>query len=317
MHVINTLFPIFAVIALGAFLRRRHILNDTLKTGINKLAYSVGLPCLLFIKAATAEQPGQAELKCIAIILSGTLIVLGIAHLTANALKLSPGRRGAFLQAAFRGNNAYVGLQLVYFAFLSQGVDVANKALSTAAIALGPAVILYNVLSIMVLTPREKEHGKNFWKPLGVKLSKNPLIISIFAGIVWWNIARLTGWALPECIDRSIKTVGQIALPSALLCVGYAMADPKLYGHASLPALVTAFIRVVIAPLIGLPLIWLFRADAMTAGISLLVLGCPTALASYIMVEEMGGDKDVGAAAIVMSTGLSVITLSVLIAAIF
>lgn len=317
MHVINTLFPIFAVIALGALLRRKQILTEPVKNGLNKIAYTVGLPCLLFSKTAGSTQPGQAEFKCIAIICLTTFATLAAAYFIARALKIDRTKYGSFMQAAYRGNNAYVGLQLVYFAFLSQSQAAADQALSMAAIALGPVVILYNILSVWVLTPKESEHDAQFWKSIGNNLRKNPLIIGIMVGVTCWFITHWTGHAVPVFIDRSVKTVGQIALPAALLCVGFAMADPKLYGHASMPGVTSALIRVVISPLLGLPIIWLLRADPMTAGVSLLILGCPTALASYVLVDEMNGDKDLTAAAITASTGFSLITLSIIIAILF
>ena len=59
MHVLDTLAPVFAVIALGAALRRTGFVSDELLRGLNRVVYWVALPALLFGKIATAPEIGS------------------------------------------------------------------------------------------------------------------------------------------------------------------------------------------------------------------------------------------------------------------
>ena len=86
MYVINTLAPVFLVIALGALLRRSGLLSADLVGGITRLAYWVGLPALLFYKIATAPQIDFAVGGAFVISLIGTLACRGASYALAALL---------------------------------------------------------------------------------------------------------------------------------------------------------------------------------------------------------------------------------------
>ena len=63
MHIINTLLPVFLIIALGALLRKTKFVSAEFVAGLNRLVYWVALPCLLFYKLATASYDYQVAGK--------------------------------------------------------------------------------------------------------------------------------------------------------------------------------------------------------------------------------------------------------------
>ena len=48
--------------------------------------------------------------------------------------------------------------------------------------------------------------------------------------------------------------------------------------------------------------------------VAMLFLGCPTAVVSWVMAEQLDGDHHLAAGAVVLSTLLSMITLAVILA---
>ncbi|MEM7393808.1 MAG: AEC family transporter, partial [Verrucomicrobiota bacterium] len=54
MLVINSLVPVLFILLIGFFLRRFDFLSHEAQKGLNKLAYWVALPVLLFYKVAKA-----------------------------------------------------------------------------------------------------------------------------------------------------------------------------------------------------------------------------------------------------------------------
>ena len=57
MYIVNALFPVVAIAALGYLARYRHWLNELEASVIERLSFWVLIPCLLFRGAATAEFP--------------------------------------------------------------------------------------------------------------------------------------------------------------------------------------------------------------------------------------------------------------------
>jgi predicted permease len=317
MQILNILIPVFAVIGLGALLRRIGFLTDSFQRGLNRLAYYVGLPCLLFLKTAEAEHLGGAGLQCLLIILGATGLLIGLSFALARRLKLRGPACGAFVQTAYRSNNAYIGLPLVSLAFLGlYDAKVAETALSVAALALGPTIIFYNLtgIPILILTGNPTEGRlRTHLKTALIQTLKNPLVIGILAGAAWKGLTLLTGITLPEFVHRTVSIPGQTALPCALLCIGYAMGAPDLRRAVLGPALMAALLKNLAAPLLGMPLILLTGAGPVAGGVALLVLACPTALGSFVLAEELESDTDLTAAAIFLSTLLALPTLSLLI----
>jgi len=315
MPILNILTPVFAIIALGALLRRTGFLTDPFQRGLNRLAYAIGLPCLLFLKTAQESALNAESLQCLLILLGATIGVIGLAFLCARLMKLPSPSTGAFVQIAYRSNNAYVGLPLVTLTFASlTDPATADRAFSMAALVLGPTIIFYNLTGIPLLLltgPRATNLSLAAKLQTGLKETfKNPLVIGILAGAGW----RLIGLPLPDFAERTAALLGQVAMPSALLCIGYAMGAPPVQHRAAFkPALAAALLKNLVAPLLGVLLIGLLKPDPLAAGVALLVLACPSALACFVLAEELQSDAELTAAAIFLSTLLALPGLSLLI----
>lgn len=104
-----------------------------------------------------------------------------------------------------------------------------------------------------------------------------------------------------------------MALPLALLGIGAAIMDEKVADKRSY-VLTASFIRVVIAPLIGVLAAKLLSLNAEETRIALLFLACPTGVVTHVMTEQLGGDIGLSAGIIVISTILSIFSLGAVLA---
>ncbi len=91
--------------------------------------------------------------------------------------------------------------------------------------AMGPlmiigAVPLYNIYSVIVLTfEAQDEQGKRDKGKIRqamVNIVKNPIILSIFAGL----IVAMLGIHFPMIVNKTINMVAQLATPLALIVIG-------------------------------------------------------------------------------------------------
>ncbi len=115
MHILDTLGPVFLVIALGAVLRRFRFLDDHSVRVISAACYWVGLPCLLVLKIGTAVAAAGAARSTTLVLLTGTAILLVLSLPVALVLRLKPKGIATFMHVVFRGNLAYLGLPVVCF----------------------------------------------------------------------------------------------------------------------------------------------------------------------------------------------------------
>lgn len=312
MYVINTLAPVFLVILLGAVLQLTGFLSPQLTRESNRLVYWVGLPCLLFNQTAQAEIAGGSALRISSVIVAGAVGCIAIAYLISRLLRLSGPSEGAFVQAAFRGNLAFIGLPVVSYALsqapASSGVASLSveQLQSLAVLSFAPLVPLYNAAAVVVLVvgSRRSQHWLSLLRPV----TTNPLLIACVVGLSW----SLTGLALPLWLSNTCRTVGQMSLPLALLGVGVSLVTTKIRGQVALSVL-AALVKVAGAPLLGVFVANWLGLSTLERTIALLYLACPTAIVSYVMAQQLGGDDALASSTIVFSTLLSAVTLAIVL----
>ncbi len=308
-QVLDTLLPVFLVIALGYLLAKRRFLSEGVLTDLNRLLFRICLPALIISKlaAATGIPPGTGSILIVFTL--STLVVIALGLLAARILRLEHQQTGTFVQAVFRGNLAYTGIPLILFALQGRSADVVTSTMAQTLFVFAPTMLLYNGAAVILLS-REKDSplAANLSAMLA-KVSKNPLIIASVIGVMLFFIP----FEMPRFVMNSLDLTGQMAAPAALLCVGGSMALVSMEGRFR-SATVASLLKVVAVPCIS-ALIALGFDMSETSRLVLLVLSaCPTAVASYIMAKEMNGDEALASGAIILSTVLSMPVLAVILA---
>ena len=142
-----------------------------------------------------------------------------------------------------------------------------------------------------------------------VQVAINPLLVACVVGV----LISLSGFALPGPINRTLGELGNFALPLALLCVGGKIAATKLRGNIRLPLLASA-IKLAVGPVVGWFAAGWLGVGRIETAVALIMLACPTAVASYVLTEQLGGDSALSAGAVVVSTILSIASLAAVVA---
>ena len=300
MAVINLLAPIFLIIALGAALQRGGMLPGEVVSGINKLLFWVGLPAAVFNALVTATSGSEGAGVLLLVILVATALTAALAWWGGPWLGVKPAARGTFTQGAFRSNLSFIALPLLLSV---PGVPVGRIMLTFA-----PMLLLNNALAVGVLLASQRESQANMWRRILGGVIKNPIIIASLAGL----LARAIGWTPPVAVLSTLQSLGRMALPLALLCIGAALMTVPVRGNRRLP-LIAAGIKVLLSPLIGYALGRTFNLDGPAMLALLICLACPTAAVSHTMVKQMGGDEGMAASTGVSASIASEVALAVCI----
>jgi predicted permease len=294
--IVTGLVPIGATIALGWLIRRTGLVRAELWGGVTKLSYLALLPVLLFVTIATADLRGTAAGAFLAAAVLGFLVMASLALLLRPALKTDGPTFTSVFQGAVRWNG------FVIFALAQAAFTTEQAAL--IAIVFGPTVPLINVMCVAALSVWGA-HGQ------GVSLNRvmkrivtNPLIIGCIAGGIGNALPALR----PPLVVDSAELIGRAALPLILLTVG-ASLDFSAIGAKPKMLAVAVGLKLIAAPLIFIGVGEMFNLDR-TVVLALAAIGAsPGAASSYVLAKELGGNAELTAGHVTVTTILSFLTL--------
>lgn len=307
MLVLNALAPTFLIIALGAWMQRSGFVTPGFLREANRLTYWLGLPALLFSQLVSSLHDAAGAERLLGAMFGVTLLVLLLGYVAAWALRVPGAAMGTFVQSAFRGNLAFVGLPIVFS--LPDGPVLGGLTLHAAAvIAVAPTMVLYNVGGVVVLTISQHAFGPRMIWPVVRQLAVTPPLLATLAGIGF----VLLGWKLPHAVDQTLNALGEMALPLGLLGVGGSIMSAKLGGALRVP-MCSALLKTWVGPLLG----WVAaRACGLGEVETMLVMilaASPTAIVSYTMALEMKGDGEMASTAIALSVLTSLVSLAAVV----
>jgi malate permease and related proteins len=312
MIVLNTLVPLFALIALGAALRRWNFAPPSFFRDANRLLYWIALPALLFYQTAEAEIQGGAALRVFLTLLAGMVASIGLGYLIALLLHLPRASVGAFVQGAYRGNLAYVGLPVVLLALAASSDRPMTGSESLAVLSVAFLIPIYSLTAVIVLLagrPIEAGAGHTVGRLLAAMFT-NPLVLSCAAGLLF----VILDWKLPPVIRQTCATLGQMSTALALLGIGASLTFVSLRRRI-LPASASSLIKVAAGPAVGYLVARWLGLSPVELRVALIYLACPTSAASYVMAQQLGSDDRLASSIIVVSTvySIPVLALSLLV----
>ena len=307
MQILNVLAPVFLLIAIGAGLQASRFVSENFLKEANRVTYWLGLPALLFSQlVGSFHNVGGARLMLGGMLAATTLVILA-GYLAAWLARVPGPATGTFVQGAFRGNLAFVGLPIIYSlpdTPLAWGVSVRTAAILTLA----PMMVFYNVAGVVVLLLSQHTLGWRMVWPLTRQLATTPPLLATVAGILF----ALAGWTLPPALDKTFFALGEMALPLGLLGVGGSLVTVSLAGHWRRP-LLSALLKTAVSPLLGWAVGRWLGLGALELKIVLIFMACPTAVISYTMALELKGDGALASGTIVLSVLTSLVSLAVIV----
>ena len=303
----NSIAPIFLLIALGKVLQKAGFFSEVFFKSLNRFVFWFALPSLLISRISAAPLDLETISRIVFLLSAGTLLSLTVAWGIARIMKLPVPSTGSFIQGSFRGNGAFVGLPVIIYSLGT--LDPKAEALATLILA--PVVILFNILGVIVLThySREQQGAAKSIQRFFMELIKNPLILACALGLA----LNLFTIKIPPFIYRPLDALGSSALALILLSIGAGLKFEKLRGVAS-PSLIASLLKTVVTPTIGLLIAGLFDLDTTGKMIAIFFLAAPAAGMSYVMADVMGNDASLAGRIVALSTLISAITLPIIIA---
>ena len=291
----NAVLPMCLIMALGYGTRRLGWIRREEISAINKIAFRIFLPCLLYYNVYCSDLSGSFDPLLMAYAVGGVLLTFGLSLGYTLLTEKLPERRGVMIQGMFRSNYVIMGIPV---ATALLGAD----QLGTVSILIAVVVPLFNMLSVVVL---EVFRGQKP-KPLHIlgQIAKNPLVIGSVLGI----LTLAAGIRLPHILEQTIQNISAIASPLQLFLLGafFQFSGLKTYRRE----LVTvSAAKLIVAPglFLGLGALLGFRGVAFVSLIG--IFASPTAVNSFTMAQQMGGDAELAGDIVVITSAMSILTM--------
>jgi len=300
LAILQDISPVFLVIALGFFARRRGLLPDAFTEAANRLVYHIGIPLLIFGQVAPGDFSQNFRPAQIAAVIAALVVAAALGLLLALLLRLPAPAAVTFTQTCYHGNTGYIGLAMLLYALGQEG-------LARASVLAGFTMLFNNTISLALFAFSPHHRQRLSFASLRGFLG-NPIVAATLLGL-GYSALRLP---LPAVAGRSIGIVSDMALPVALLIIGGTLSARV---RARLPlAHLAALLKLAALPALGVLFLRLFGAEPAAALPAVILLGSPAATISYVMAKEMDGDPELAAAAVTVSTVLSIVSYTLWIA---
>lgn len=292
--LVHDIVPILIVIGLGyAFARRT---QPELRT-LSRLTFYILSPCLVFVSLVESNIAGGEVVQIVSFVVILTLVMGLLAWLAARALRLSARQTSGFLLAVMFVNAGNYGLGVTRLAF---GAEVQARA------------VLYFVTSSVLVYTCGVLIAKGFaggWRGALKQLLELPHIYALSAAL----IIRTLNWQVPQPIMDGLRFPAQAAIPLMLLLLGAQLVNARI-GQYWRPAVVATALSLIVAPLVAWGLSGLIGMATQTRQAVVLEASMPAAVITTLIATEFQTEPKLVTGTVVLSTLLSPITLSIVIA---
>jgi predicted permease len=308
--ILDIIVPVFGTVAVGWALGRWLLTPDGLR-GLTQVTFYALFPALLFRSMAKVRLE-VLEPDIIVVFFGTGLLLYFLLMPLARTLGMKLGDQAVFALSGTFSNGVGIGIPFISYAFGEAG--------------LVPLLMIISVNSLVMLTLSSflleigagggTSRGRLLAKLGGAALMmmKHPVIPSIFAGLAWSELTALVpGLATPVVVDRVLQALALAAPPCGLIMAGASLAHVGIKDHWQ-PALAASAIKLVVMPL----LVWfagryVFTLDPLWLTVATLNAAMPAGANVYLVAQLYRTGVGLATNAVVISTGASVVTLSVVL----
>lgn len=291
----NAIVPLFLIMGLGYLAKRQRWITYESSRQMNKTAFYTLMPVMLFNNIYLSDFSRLLSAKYIVFVCSSIALMYFASIFIARKIETERSKLGVIVQASFRSNFVLLGVPLA--ASLLPDADMGIPSVSVAIVV--PA---FNILAVLVL--ENYRGGKTEFKPLVINILKNPLIIASVLGI----LVKAIDIRMPRFIESFMSKAGSAASPVLLLLLG-ASFEMQNFKNNKKDLAACVGMRLLLFPALILFTAFVFGFRGIEFVTLLVLSSAPTAVNSFNMAQQMGGDEELAGAAVTTSTALSFFTL--------
>ncbi|MCQ2404808.1 MAG: AEC family transporter [Clostridia bacterium] len=302
-NIVNQMLLLFLLMAAGFIADKCKVMNADLNRGLSKLVLNVTLPAMVL--AAVLKADHSLETAQVFVLLGVAvglyLFLIPLGYLFTKLLAVKDGEKGVYRYSFIFGNIGFMGFPVVAAIYAGDAV----MAVFYASFFQLPFCFLNYTLGVHLMAG-EDAPKRPLWKA-----ALQPGVIVPIVGLALY----LLNVSMPDVIVGTADKLGSITTPASMLIIGATVAEMplknvfvtwRLYPAtvikiAIVPGLFWALLRVLSLPL-----------DPIMLGVAVIMAAMPTANSSTMLCHTYGGDAELAASSVVVTTIASVVGVPLL-----
>jgi len=279
---------------IGAWLKKRGIVDDNGKKCLTDLCVNVVIPCNIF-KSCLIEFNMGIFKSCAMLLLSAVILQLLCLTLNKFIFNRYPSQQKKVLQyctivpmSGFLGNP------------IAEGIYDELGVLYTSIFLIPMRVVMWSVGTTYFVADAEVDKKKVL-----KNVATHPCLVAIYLGLFF----MVTQIQLPSVVTETVRYIGSCNSALTMFIVGTILADVKLPTIVNRDTLTFSVFRLAILPAVALGLGRLLGLDSVSLGVSVLMTGMPAGATAAIFAARYGSDAPFATKCVVMTTLASMLTL--------
>jgi len=293
---LSAVAPMFVMLALGYFARRKGMLDEKTLSQMNRLCFRVFLALNVFYNIYKVDIGEIFNPRLILWTVISTFIVLGISVAIGFSAEKGKNRRGALAHCIFHTNSVIFGT-LIGTALC--GEDNVGPIMLIIAVI----VPVQNILSVILLEYSRGGASIDI-KDMALSVVKNPYIVAAFLGFA----VQLAGIRFPGFIANIFRDLGRCGTPVALIAMGGLFNFGAVKSNLR-SVLIGCAGRLAAVPAVLIPLTLQmgFRGAEFVGFMCMFI--APVATTSFNLATQMDSDEDLTSQMVVFSSLGSLLTI--------
>ncbi|WP_422486129.1 AEC family transporter [Gudongella sp. DL1XJH-153] len=290
----NIIFPIFITIFAGYAFRSRFPIDVR---SLVKIQLYLLLPALLFVKVYESELSGEILTSVTLSIAFVMTVIYVLSFVIARLRGYSSEDTSVFINSNTFYNAANLSLPLMNLLYTNP------IAVSIQAII----IIVHNIAFFTIGMFTVGNSSGNLRRAIS-SIFKMPFIYVMITGIIFKRL-NMTIW---DPIWQSISLLTTTYTGVALLTLGAQLRETN-FSFGNMRIYLSNIIRLLLAPSIAFAVVTVMGIEGIVAQVIVIAMGAPTAVNVALMAIEFDNRPEFASQAVLTSTVLSAVTLTLII----
>ncbi len=293
---VNNLLPVLLCAATGFVLGRT--LRPDIKTA-SRMAFYIFSPCLVFVSLESVKISRGEFGKLALFTLAVSLVIGGLAYLLGRSFKAERHLIASLVVASMFVNSGNYGLAATKFAF-------GEEALARGLVCFVFGTVIVYSLGVLIASMGKFSAGQAL---------RQLLMVPAIYGLIAAGLVRYMDWHVPLFLDRSVSMLGDASIPLMLVILGLQIAEARSWPRDRIVLIgASAALQLVASPLIALLLAHVMGLSGTARQAAVLQASMPAAVVTTVLAVQYDLDKTLVSGVVVVTTILSPLTLTPLIA---
>jgi predicted permease len=310
IEIFNLALPFFGLIFIGMAATKLRSFGEEGLAWLNVFVFYFALPALIFLLVSRAPFEKLIDWPFITATTTATGLVFLIMLAVSMIVLRAPLKTAALLGCAGSyGNVGYMGPPLAVAFF---GPQAAVPAALVFCFDCALQFILTPMLAAFGHERDEDVHwGELPWRTVRQVLAPPFIVAPALGGLASWMEFRG-----PEALETTLQMLMNAAGPVALFAMGVTVGTRKIGRMAAeLPAVV--FAKLILHPVLALLIVSQVPGiDPLWFHVAVMMAALPTATNAFILASQYRTKVETASSAVIVTTGLSALTVPALIYAI-